>query len=306
MGTDMTTHYDTLQVHRKASPEVIQAAYKSLCKKYHPDKGKLEPAQSEEMMKAVNEAYDVLSNPVRRMEYDGWLDAVAREQVYREHGDIKGGGAASYFKFNRPYSAIDPRQQVRGKYHSILLWSVVVLAAIGTLIFIFSPDDADKDTNKFAVKTGQAPSPPAGKPPLQQPVQTWAKAPNNLDWPPESGYLKGYPVLSEGYSRLTVDNTKNDYNVHIKLYRVDEDKAVAVRQVYVIGGGKFAIDKIASGTYEVRYRNLRTGTLSRTERFVLKAVKTKSGIGHSNVTLTLFSDPKGNMPLHPVDAKDFE
>lgn len=66
------TLYDLLEVSPNASPEVIKAAYRQLAMKYHPDR---QPdAQSrrwaEEQMKAVNAAYEILSDPVRRAEYD--------------------------------------------------------------------------------------------------------------------------------------------------------------------------------------------------------------------------------------------
>jgi molecular chaperone DnaJ len=64
--------YDLLEVSPNASPEVVKAAYRQLALKYHPDKQPDARArqQAEERMKAINAAYDVLSDPVRRAEYD--------------------------------------------------------------------------------------------------------------------------------------------------------------------------------------------------------------------------------------------
>ena len=59
------THYDTLQVSRTASIEVIEAAYKSLMKLYHPDvSGDTRYAQ------ALNAAHDVLADLEKREKYD--------------------------------------------------------------------------------------------------------------------------------------------------------------------------------------------------------------------------------------------
>ncbi len=64
-------HYRTLQVSRHAEPEVIARAYKALALKYHPDR---QPAAQREeatrRLQRVNEAYAVLSDPVRRRAYD--------------------------------------------------------------------------------------------------------------------------------------------------------------------------------------------------------------------------------------------
>ena len=71
-------YYAILQVHPKAEPEVIQAAYRRLAAKYHPDAG-----GDEEHMKRINEAWDVLGDPRKRRAYDLWY--VARGPG-RRHG----------------------------------------------------------------------------------------------------------------------------------------------------------------------------------------------------------------------------
>lgn len=59
-------YYEVLEVHERASQETIEAAYKALAKKLHPDNGG--PTR---LMQMVNEAYDVLRDPVKRAAYDG-------------------------------------------------------------------------------------------------------------------------------------------------------------------------------------------------------------------------------------------
>ncbi|MBE3101397.1 MAG: diguanylate cyclase [Firmicutes bacterium] len=66
-------YYRILQVHYLAEPEVIEGAYKRLAKKYHPDVNKNE--SSTEMMQKINQAYEELSNPVKRQQYNlEWQD----------------------------------------------------------------------------------------------------------------------------------------------------------------------------------------------------------------------------------------
>lgn len=66
------THYDNLKVARDAPPEVIRAAYRTLSKKYHPD---LNPDNPDAMriIQIINAAYEVLSNPEKRLEHDKWI-----------------------------------------------------------------------------------------------------------------------------------------------------------------------------------------------------------------------------------------
>ena len=67
----MPSYYDVLQVAPGAEPDVIQAAYKRLAFRHHPDRNP-DPAALE-TMKLLNEAYAVLSDPERRRLYDEQL-----------------------------------------------------------------------------------------------------------------------------------------------------------------------------------------------------------------------------------------
>lgn len=74
-------YYDILQVNKNASPEIIEKAYKILAKKYHPD---LQPEdqkkQAEEILKEINEAYEVLSTPEKKKDYD---DSLLEEETQK-------------------------------------------------------------------------------------------------------------------------------------------------------------------------------------------------------------------------------
>ncbi len=61
----MTTHYETLGVAENASPEDIKKAYRRLASKHHPDKG-----GDNAQFQNIQVAYDTLSDPQRRQQYD--------------------------------------------------------------------------------------------------------------------------------------------------------------------------------------------------------------------------------------------
>jgi curved DNA-binding protein CbpA len=58
-------HYRTLQVDPAADPEVVQAAYRVLARKLHPDL-----TGDESGMKRLNRAWDALRDPARRSAFD--------------------------------------------------------------------------------------------------------------------------------------------------------------------------------------------------------------------------------------------
>lgn len=70
------TYYDVLEVSRNASHETIEAAYKSLCKRYHPDVNS--GLSSTERMKWINAAWGVLKDNGSRAEYDRVLRGMGR------------------------------------------------------------------------------------------------------------------------------------------------------------------------------------------------------------------------------------
>jgi DnaJ-class molecular chaperone len=66
------THYDNLKVARDAPPDIIRAAYKTLCKKFHPDHHQNNPTTTK-TFQLISVAYHVLSDPTLRREHDAWI-----------------------------------------------------------------------------------------------------------------------------------------------------------------------------------------------------------------------------------------
>ena len=64
----MADHYEVLGVSRDASPDEIKKAYRRLARELHPD---VNPSpDAAERFKLVTHAYDVLSDPQQRQQYD--------------------------------------------------------------------------------------------------------------------------------------------------------------------------------------------------------------------------------------------
>jgi hypothetical protein len=73
-------HYEVLRVSPNADDRVIQAAYRLLATKVHPDRRPGDPDAAEQM-KLLNEAYEVLSDPRKRRDYDSKRTAAERARV---------------------------------------------------------------------------------------------------------------------------------------------------------------------------------------------------------------------------------
>ncbi|QOR35584.1 molecular chaperone DnaJ [Clostridium sp. 'deep sea'] len=65
---DKRDYYDILGVNREASSDELKRAYRKLARSHHPDVS--DDPNSEEKFKEINEAYQVLSDPQKRQQYD--------------------------------------------------------------------------------------------------------------------------------------------------------------------------------------------------------------------------------------------
>jgi DnaJ-class molecular chaperone with C-terminal Zn finger domain len=93
--------YQVLGVARAASDDDIKKAYRQLARSLHPD---LNPGdkRAEERFKDITAAYDFLSDPAKRRQYDdGEIDATGaqKRRSWRAHGGAGAGGSRAGFDF---------------------------------------------------------------------------------------------------------------------------------------------------------------------------------------------------------------
>src|SRR5208283_309862 len=88
-------YYEILGVPRTASVEEIKKAFRSLAKKYHPDRNKGDKT-AEQRFKEINEAHNVLTDKDKRAQYDQFGEARAKGFTGSEFWDSfrsrQGGG----------------------------------------------------------------------------------------------------------------------------------------------------------------------------------------------------------------------
>ncbi|WP_459942518.1 molecular chaperone DnaJ [Deferrisoma palaeochoriense] len=115
-------YYEILGIHRNATATEIKQAFRKLALRFHPDRNPEDP-EAEARFKEIAEAYEVLSDPARRAEYDrgGRPQARARaadvdlraqvDELFREiFGDIFGGRSP---RGPRPQRGADLRYRIQ-------------------------------------------------------------------------------------------------------------------------------------------------------------------------------------------------
>ncbi|MBI2307470.1 MAG: J domain-containing protein [Rhodocyclales bacterium] len=320
------THYDNLKVARNAPPDVIRAAYKTLSQRFHPDRNPGN-AEASRIMAIINTSYDVLSDPEKRREHDRWIAEMEAATPLNNQTNQAPLATAQY---SAQHSAllklfVPVFNLIKWLVIQVLSYAIGIGAAIGAIWVIGSAID---------LFGGKSPPPPGPKPYQANPAPVrpeyvkpgWrgselvsnspapvrpeyvrpSAAPNGQPWPIASGYVKGYQRLhADGLSTVTVDNSRNDFDVFVKLVSLDGKQAYPVRQFYISAFGSFTLNKVTAGSYDIRYRDLSNGGLSRSEAFSLEEIPSYASTQFSNITMTLYKVQNGNMQTYVLSEAEF-
>lgn len=90
-------YYQILEISKNATQEEIKKAYRKLAIKYHPDKNPGDKS-AEEKFKEISKAYEVLSDPNKRAQYDQF-----GHEAFTRSGAGRAGGGFSSYDFHDPF-----------------------------------------------------------------------------------------------------------------------------------------------------------------------------------------------------------
>lgn len=344
------THYDNLKVTRNAPLEVIKAAYRAMAQKYHPDVNPL--PGTDQVMKLVNEAWTVLSDPIKRAEHDEWIKNQEMDFLIKKtpqptttsaHGKDYFSDASEGYKVVTPFwrKVINLKQM--SFYKGPKQPRAVTLARIGTLIvvssilgivFIDSNSAVDNpNKTKLANTQNTADEPKSiniqnkewwNDAPLAEPTEVKSVTnPNGkiaLDFSKpgtltqntqrlNNGYLKGEKQsFSNGLSTFKIDNTNGSHDAEVRLYLGGKQ----LRSMFVRVGTAFTAEKLAAGTYKMRYKmkiDDQDRAFQAKEDFVLSQTtnETDNGIStrFSRMTVTLYKVKDGNLQTEEIPITSF-
>jgi curved DNA-binding protein CbpA len=155
----MKNYYDILGIPQTATKEEIHKAYRKLALKFHPD-GNQNDKYFEEMFKQINEANEILTNDLKRANYDFRLkeqnekvknyDSLKfqyensyqepKENIRPQHQHSP-KRTAEYPDFEEKEPVVMPRSRNDFNQLRRILWSVLVVL---TIVLIFAKTDIEK------------------------------------------------------------------------------------------------------------------------------------------------------------------
>ena len=148
----MASHYAILGLSKNATKLEIRLAYRKLALKYHPDKTGGNKS-AELLFKEINNAYQILSNPEKRAQYDFELNYSNpfSKKPYASPKDI-------YWRPNYSYTSHNHTVQrnKESKQNFIISWIVTgIMTAIVLLLLSVEDHYRDKQKQEFAQKQSE-------------------------------------------------------------------------------------------------------------------------------------------------------
>lgn len=235
-------------------------------------------------MQAINAAFEVLGDPVRRADYDEWL--LGLEQTSGNTLSVFSKRVGKWMRsrgenFTDLVDRIKPVREI-----TAARW----VARIGFVALVLWGLNLDREPTLHA----DTPSSKSNQHDRRTPLISRAAfdrpshAPNGAAWPTVAGEIAGYPIeRNDGLSIVTVDNAGNPADVFVKLVALENSSALTVRHLYIPARESFECRNVRKGIYEVRYQDIGSGLAARSGHFEVIETSTAHAVNHSVMRIRL-------------------
>ena len=89
---DSANYYEVLEISRYANQQEIKSAFRRLARRYHPDRNS---TVSDDIMKNINIAFEILSDPGKRQQYDETLGGEHPRKLDRSDQNREGNSTSN-------------------------------------------------------------------------------------------------------------------------------------------------------------------------------------------------------------------
>jgi hypothetical protein len=277
--------YIVLQVSRDAEDEVIDAAYRSLAKKYHPDRAGV--GADEERMKEINWAYGTLKDRSKRRAWDSSNPEDGSTKAAEPRKEAAGSGRPSSGpesgrpaepRTSPPHSPTDPPSAKRQgtKILVFLALGVLILGVCGICgILVLAPPSMSDQQAVGQVATSRSAStrPPPTRTPRLRPTSTprlssaFLGGSDCISWRAVNSAMKGrracvFGVVSRVYSTeqygqiIRFSSSVGDFLLRGEYYYfegVEPGLCIATNGTVLQAGGYLYMNIDASDTELFKY-----------------------------------------------------
>jgi curved DNA-binding protein CbpA len=243
--------------------------------------------------------------------YDASFNTKVSENEYSEQVSLLHKTNRILTKLKRDLHAHKHESVLKNQWQNVslpVIYSLCTISVIAASLIYALNQDALKEPDKSqttpidyaTLKRGsESPTQTKNTPDIVRAAKQ-IRPPYGNDWPSKASYIPGTLIENlGGDSSVKIDNSKNNYAVHIKL--VDLKSNRRIREVYLPAFESFVIDALEQGTYDIRLKYLHSGEVQKTPRIELSESSESATI----YELTLSKVINGNLKLQTISEAEF-
>lgn len=323
-------YYIILEVKNTASADEIKNAYRTLAKKYHPDKN-IGNKAAEEYFKEIQQAYAILSNPEKRKKYDLKSSYTTRTQPQQRSNSTGPQFTGNAYQFAQQQAHYQKQQQAYyqksagqpGDKTSIKsekkeageTWQIIVSVGIALVLLYFI---ISYSTEKTIASSKTLPLPD---------VKTEQKITeptiSNFDSPYTSFFGD---EINESGSKNSISIFNSSYSEAVVCLIEKNEPHKVIRNQYMTNASEFKMNNIPDGEYFLRVyygsewnpnksftNKIVKGGFKKENSFVelnngkdvLKMKKEKKGTSNSYSTYEIHISPYDKENVKSITAEEF-